>query len=252
MDDNHAFFQNQQLDGGDINFEGDSTGILLIHGFTATTTEVSHLADAFSKMGFTVSAPLLPGHGTTPQDLNLVKYQDWTECVESAFIKLAEYCQKIIVGGESMGAVLSLFLAEKYSEIDALLIYSPAIFVESIRFAKFMKWFSPTIDKPKSNGGDNSWQGYTVYPLSAAHEFNKLQNKVERNLARIKQPALILHGMYDNTIDKECGQLVFDNIQSDNKDFQLMQNSGHVMLLDREFAMIFQLTIEFLKSANIL
>jgi Esterase/lipase len=61
-------FQNPQLKGKSIYWPGNATGVLLIHGFTATTAEVRLLADAFKKQGLTVSAPLLPGHGTSPQD----------------------------------------------------------------------------------------------------------------------------------------------------------------------------------------
>ena len=36
---NNTFIRNPHLEGGDIFWQGDRTGILLIHGFTATTAE---------------------------------------------------------------------------------------------------------------------------------------------------------------------------------------------------------------------
>ena len=67
------YMKNPQLDGEDFFVQGNSTGILLIHGFTATTTEVRLLAENLHHVGFTVAGPLLPGHGTHPEDLKIVQ-----------------------------------------------------------------------------------------------------------------------------------------------------------------------------------
>jgi carboxylesterase len=77
-----SVYQNPNLAGGTINHSGNNIGVLLIHGFTATTAEVRFLADHFIKQDCTVIAPLLPGHGTDPSDLNKQKFIDWIKCVE--------------------------------------------------------------------------------------------------------------------------------------------------------------------------
>jgi carboxylesterase len=102
---------NDQLEGGSFYWEGNSVGLLLIHGFTATTAEVHLLADKFRSVGYSISAPLLPGHGTRLDDMNSVTWKDWTSCVEIEYQRLRKRCSTIIVGGESMGALLSLHLA---------------------------------------------------------------------------------------------------------------------------------------------
>jgi len=245
-------FQNPQLEGGALFWKGSHTGLLLLHGFTATTAEVRLLADAFHQMGLTISAPLLPGHGSTPQDLNRTQYGDWLDCVETAYQNLQKTCKKIIVGGESMGAVLSLHLASQHPEIDALLLYSPALRVDSLRYVKFLKYFMPIIEKSNNDPQDTNWQGYTVYPLRAAHEFQKLQKQVITHLELVRQPALILQGIYDNTIHPDCGKMIYDRIQSPVKESRSMQESGHVMLLGPELETIVRMTIDFLKGLDIL
>jgi carboxylesterase len=245
-------FQNPQLPGGSFFWPGSSKGVLLIHGFTATTAEIKLLAGALREMGFTVAAPLLPGHGTTPQDMNKTKYGQWLACVEDSYRKLTAQCTQVVAGGESMGAVLSLYLAQKHPEIKALLLYSTAIKVQSLRYAKYLKWITPLMDKSNNDPQDTRWQGYTVYPMRAAHEFAKLQKQVIRNLHSIEQPALILQGIYDKTIDEDCGQLIYNAIHSEIKDLHIMQQSGHVMLLGDEFELITKITVQFLKRVNIL
>jgi carboxylesterase len=226
--------------------------VLLIHGFTATTAEVRLLANAFQKMGLTVSAPLLPGHGRTPQEMNHTKYRDWIDCVEAAYQDLCRQCSRVVIGGESMGAVLSLYLAEAHPEIDALLLYSPALRVDNLRYAKFLKFFFPLMEKSNNDPNDKVWQGYTVNPLYAADEFLKLQRLVTSRLADVRQPALILQGIYDKTIHPACGHNIYDGIRSQMKEFNLMQNSGHVMLLGKEFERIIDITCDFLKGVDIL
>jgi len=56
--------KNPQLDGESFFFEGNEIGVALFHGFTATTAEVRPLAEYLRSFGYTLSAPLLPGHGT--------------------------------------------------------------------------------------------------------------------------------------------------------------------------------------------
>ena len=47
-------------------------GILLLHGFTATPGTMRPLGEALHRdTGFTVYAPLLPGHGLTPEEIAL-------------------------------------------------------------------------------------------------------------------------------------------------------------------------------------
>lgn len=245
-------FQNPDLDGKTFYWPGNTTGVLLIHGFTATTAEIRLLANAFKQIGLTVSAPLLPGHGTTPQDLNSRKYTDWLNCVENAYQELSKSCKRVIVGGESMGAVLSLYLAEQHFEISAILLYSPAIRVESLKFAPYLKYFVPVIEKTNNDPNDKAWQGYTVYPLKAAHEFARLQKLVIRDLGIIRQPALILQGNMDETINKESGPMILKSIHSEYKSLQCLSASGHVMLLGDEIQLITHTSVQFLKSIDIL
>jgi len=99
---NIPYIKNPQLDGETFLLEGNNTGVLLFHGFTATTTEVRLIGECLNKAGFTVSAPLLPGHGTHPQDLNRVSWRDWIACGEKYLFELKKHCKKIIIGGGVM------------------------------------------------------------------------------------------------------------------------------------------------------
>jgi len=249
--DSIPVFQNPQLDGKTKFLEGKKdAGLLLIHGFTATTVEVSWLASYFHQMGYSVATPLLPGHGTSPEDLNKTRYQDWIITVEESYQKLTKSCQKVIVGGESMGAVLSLYLAAIHDEIAALLLYSPALKVDQLGYSRFLRFFKSVL--PKKNYDDGMpWQGYTVYPLNAAFEFYKLQRMTQSKISKVKSPTIIFHGAHDQTIDKDVSEFIYHAIASPVKKILKLNNSGHVMLLDKEIELIVEETWKFLQSNKI-
>ena len=48
-----------ELDGSSFAYQGGKTGFLLLHGFTATTTEVRPLGERLCAAGHTVSMPCL-------------------------------------------------------------------------------------------------------------------------------------------------------------------------------------------------
>jgi carboxylesterase len=242
---------NFDLPGDTIHHDGNKTGVLLIHGFTATTSEVRILAKSFIKIGCTVSAPLLPGHGTSPDDLNQTKIQDWIKCIEDSFSLLKEKCDFVIVGGESMGGVLSLYLAEKHPEIAALLLYSTALSVRRLKYSKVLKYFYPFLEKNSPDDG-LPWKGYTVYPLRAANQFHKLTRIAKKKLSSINSPTIIFQGGYDNTIDSDNMQIIYKSINSTIKKKIWMNYSGHVMLLDQEIDSIIMHTNQFLRDLNIL
>jgi alpha-beta hydrolase superfamily lysophospholipase len=108
---------NPHLAGDTFFWPGSEVGVLLLHGLTATTAEVRLLAEKLHAAGYTISAPLLPGHGTHPDELNETTWHDWAWTAEKAYQYLATVCDQVFVGGESTGGALALYLAAQHKEI---------------------------------------------------------------------------------------------------------------------------------------
>ena len=120
-----------QLPGEPFFWEAGPVGVLLSHGFTATPFEVRGLACFLHERGYTVLAPLLPGHGTTPEEMNRCRWQDWTAAVEAAYRTLAARSERVFVGGESLGGLLALYLATEHPEVAGILAFAPALKIRS-------------------------------------------------------------------------------------------------------------------------
>jgi carboxylesterase len=63
--------------------------VLLLHGFTGTPDSMRYQANYLHELGFTVCAPLLEGHGTTPDDLSRTNWQDWLYSANQALNELS-------------------------------------------------------------------------------------------------------------------------------------------------------------------
>ena len=91
-----------------IDLQGDQRGVLVVHGFTGTPFEMRPLAEALGNKGLTVTAPLLPGHGTTPGHLAKTGWRDWLGAVLFELDRLSERCSQVAVVGQSLGGLLAL------------------------------------------------------------------------------------------------------------------------------------------------
>jgi carboxylesterase len=243
---------NPNLNGDPFYWQGGPVGVLLVHGFSATAAEVRPLAEALHQAGYTIAAPLLPGHYTRPEDLNRVRWQDWVKAVEEMYIRLTTECLQVVVGGESTGGVLSLYLAAQYPQIAAILLYAPALKLTLRPIDKLRLYLAAPFVAyvPKDYMDSNElWQGYPVNPLKGAIQLLKLQNALQPLLGKIHQPTLIVQGRLDQSVHPDVPEIICQKIQSSLCEKYWMSNSGHCVVLDKERQEIFNITLRFLENA---
>ncbi|MHB0987780.1 MAG: alpha/beta hydrolase [Bellilinea sp.] len=251
-------FENPQLDGGTFSLNGSGdAGILLFHGFTSTTVEVRPLAEMLHQTGYNVMAPLLPGHGTRPEDALRVHKADWLRTADQAYQSLKMRMRRIVVGGESMGALLALHLASMYPEIAGVVTYAPAIHVSgqwrAVLLAPFMKIRPKYYLYEESSAPPPDtlpWQGYNVLPIPAVAQLFWLQQQVRRELKSVRQPALIFQGKLDSTIDPDGAKTVLNRLGSQDKKLVWLEKSGHTLLLGKEHNQIYQDTLAFIQRVT--
>jgi carboxylesterase len=246
----NPYLKNPHLEGGDFYWEGNQTGILLIHGFTATTAEVRPLAEILHQAGYTTAGPLLPGHGTHPDDLNRATWRMWMEKVKQAYQHLAGNCQRVFVVGESMGSLLSLELARQHPEIAGLLLFTPVIKINNpwSPWLSHVLWpFVKYLEK-KGKKDDLPWKGYTVNPVKGVAELHKLQKRIQKGLKDITQPIIVFTGEHDRTIAPDSAQIILDKVNSQIKQHFHMDDSGHCIILDHEIDQVAEHSLDFLKA----
>lgn len=243
---------NPHLAGGPFLWEAGPIGVLLSHGYTATTVEVRPLAERLHEKGYTVAAPLLAGHGTNPADLNRVTWRDWVKDVEETYASLSARCNRVFVGGESMGGVLALYLASLHPEAAGGLLYAPAIRL-SLGVPDKIKLYAGSLFLPQvareSLDACDKWQGYPGLPLKGAIQLLRLQDVTRKRLPQIHQPVIIFQGRKDTTVHPSAGEMILQRVSSRVKEHHWMEQSSHAVTLDCEVDAVAGLTLRFIESA---
>jgi len=247
----NKYIEKPHLDGSSFYYPGNITGFLLLHGFTATTAEVRPMAERLKEQGFTISAPLLPGHDTHPDELNKVHWQDWVQTVRQAYLELRKSCDQIWLGGESMGALLCLLTAVEFPEVAGLLLFAPALElkIKGSKAAYFLQYFKKYFDKGSSK--DNlEWKGYNVFPLKGFVQLMKLQKQVRKQLDKVTQPTLVFISKADKRVSVKTGETIINSISSNKKQLIVLEDSPHTMLLGHDKEQIIDKAIEFVQNAS--
>ena len=90
---------------------GHSRAALLLHGLGDTPQSLTTLASRLAEAGWTVSAPLLPGHGRTLAQFSASGATQWVTAAAEAYNELARQHAVVVVCGQSMGALIAIELA---------------------------------------------------------------------------------------------------------------------------------------------
>jgi carboxylesterase len=227
---------NPQLDGGSFFEKKGDKGILLIHGLTATTNSVRPLGNLLSELGWTTSAPLLPGHGESLEKLARTTWRDWAEHTEYYWQKLNDTCDQVYVVGESVGGLLALWLAcLQRIPPKAVVLVAPALQLNLPDWKKQLVWplsfFMRSL--PKANKSrDLAWQGYSEHSLKAILQLFDLQNLVLEMLSQLEQKILIIEGGKDDVIGLGVSKFLQKRAQRSDVRSLIIEEAGHHPMLE--------------------
>ncbi|MFX0104136.1 MAG: alpha/beta hydrolase [Candidatus Hodarchaeota archaeon] len=239
---------------GPFYFEGSKIGILMIHGGGGgTCADLKPLAeDLHKKGGYTVKVPLLPGYGSSPEDLKNTQIDEWKSALEQEVRTLMNTCDKIIVGGHSMGGVLTLILASNYY-FDGIFTISAPIGARSFLihivplFKIFVKYHKiPSEQFRKDTHG--KWVGYDKIPVNIGIKAKKLMKEMKYSLIEINCPILLFQGRLDSDIKKESMDYIFRNISSKNKRKIWLEHNDHPILDSPDHNQIVSELLNFIKE----
>lgn len=235
-----------------FNYDGSDVGVLLCHGFTGTPQSMRPWGEFLAERGYTVRVPLLPGHGTAWQDMNRTGWQDWYSCVDEAFRELHQTCERVVVGGLSMGGALSLQLAQEHGpRISGLVLVNPAVKFDDPR-ARLIPVLKHFIGSVEAVGNDIKKPGVTELayprtPLKAGHSQLVAWQSVIRDLPEVTQPVLLLRSTVDHIVPPSSSALILSRISSRDVTEVLLQDSYHVATLDNDAPRIFEESTKFIE-----
>jgi carboxylesterase len=233
---------------------GGDDGVLVLHGFTGSPYSMRPLADVLANRGFNVELPLLPGHGTTVEDLVPLRWGDWTTAAAESLDVLAARSRRVAVVGLSMGGGLAVWLAEHRPELVALVVVNPFVtpVADELRdggrqlLDAGIETIDGVVDDIAKPGGDE--HGYAQLPLAAAMSLNDGLADLAAGFASVTCPTLVLTSRVDHVVVTENSARLVAGVSGPVEQLWL-ERSFHVATLDFDADVIEAETSRFVETA---
>jgi len=238
----------EKLDGDSILLKRGKRAVLFLHGFTSNTQALLPIGEKLAEAGYTVSMPLLPGHGTTPEDMAAHSAADWIRFVVDAWDNLArDYsCPGVI--GLSMGGALAIHVAAQ-RPVSLLVALAPALYLKDWRlpFLPLLKYLMPwkTV-RSDIKGKQFQEKSYTRFHLKSLEDLLQVMKLARSEISQLRMPILGIQSQEDHTIPPSCLDYLMQHAASAIKEKHRLYNSYHVLTLDNEYLQVAEWIIAFL------
>jgi len=243
--------------------------VLLIHGITGTPSEMRYLGKSLNKAGYTVFCNTLPRHCSSLGELKKVTWQEIVDSCQKDLEALKKGHDKVFVAGLSMGALVSIHLAYMFpSQVSGIAALAPTLFYDGwalhkgkvlINFVWHIPYLRKMIDiredwpyglkdeelrenisrfykNADANKFDNKVLlfGSPFFPLVCLYQHHLFTKVVKEQMPLVKAPIIIIHAKEDDMTSIKNAEFVFNNIGSSDKSLVVLENSYHMITIDKE------------------
>jgi carboxylesterase len=273
------------LNGAEIDLGEGSSGfvlgtgevaVLLIHGLTGTPTELRRVAQGLARDGTcTVYVPTLAGHCGDNSDLQATGWQDWYEGVRKTFVGIRERHRQVFVGGLSMGAVMSMYVASEHpGQVTGLLMYSTTLRYDGWSINK-LAFLSPLLmkipfgvhlcsfeEKPpygiknerlraiverQMKAGESGNAGLLTMAGVSVRELHRMNAVVKKRMPSITTQALVVHSIEDDITSRWNADYVERHLGGPVTKV-LLDNCYHMITVDLQYRRVIELSDAFIKK----
>lgn len=235
-----------------FSFVNGDPGFLLLHGFTGSPSEMRPLGNFLSDKGYSVRCPLLPGHGTSMEDLEKRKWQDWYNAAETEWKDMAVKHDKVFVIGLSMGGVIALHLAEHHN-VDGIIALAAGVKLKDWRISALpvLRHFVKRVKKTRNayaRGPDRKRFAYEYNSSKATQQIVRLYDHIKNDLNKVTAPLLMINSTKDRTTPFENTEIVMSRIKSSWKKVIPLNMDDHIITLSKEQDFIHKNIEEFISE----
>ena len=236
-------------------------GVVLVHGYMAAPLEMKELAEYLARKGLWVYVPRVKGHGTSPEDLAQTRYPAWVETVDRAYALMRSLCRRVVVGGFSNGAGLTLDLAARVADAAGVFAVSPPLRLQdfSTRLVPAVDVWNRLMKKVRlgdaqvefvENHPENPHINYLRNPIAGVRELERFMGALEPKLGAIKVPALVIQGQGDPVVNPKGSVRVFQRLGAEDKTYVLFSFNRHGIVRGEGAERVHRAIWEFIERLN--
>ena len=253
--------------------------VFLIHGLGGTQYDLGSMHKRLKNAGFVTYSLMLPGHGTTPQDLVGVTAEDWIEAVRQKYLEVMSLHDEVHVMGMCMGALLAIETVKRERHTKGKLIaLVPPLFYDGwatpwYAFVRHILYPIPrvaarwkieegdpygikneqlrAIVKAKFARGDNFH--YNWFPLECVRQVDRLRAMVRKDLRKIEASTLVIHAREDDLTSLNSANYVIQNINGKKGQTKarmvVLEDSYHMVCVDNDKEIVAKNVLEFIGAS---
>ena len=272
----------EALGGTGFFLPGGDNAVLLIHGLTGTPAEMRAIAKRLVARGFTVMCPQLAGHCGDVAALKRSTWRDWYASIEHGFEALKREYPRVYVAGMSMGALIALKLAEqKGHRVQGLGLLSTTFFYDGWNIPQvrrrlllplvlysplkyFVSWRETepygikcertraAVHAVLANRDAKAAETVGIFrtPAVTIHESIRLIRAARKALASVHVPVLVVHSTEDDMASVRNAHYVTSRISSKKVETYFVDDTYHVLSMDKRKYDVAQRMAEFFKSCS--
>jgi len=235
-------------------FEAGKRAVLLLHGFTGNSADVRMIGRFLEKNGYTSHAPHYKGHAVPPEELVKTGPLDWWKDVEEGYNHLLELgYEEIAVCGLSLGGVFALKLGYTKPVKGIVPMCAPMSMKDEqtmyngvVDYARGFKKF----EGKSAEVIEQEIEAFKQTPMNTLAALRDLVQDVRGHIDHIYAPVFVVQARNDKMIDPNSANVIFEGVETDEKQLKWYEQSGHVITLDKEKEQLHADILSFLQTLD--
>jgi carboxylesterase len=229
--------------------------LLLLHGSGDSPQSLRYFGERLHAAGYTVHAPLLPGHGRSPRAFAAASADDYYEAARRALEELRASYKWVGLVGLSMGSALAARLALDVPDVRVLILLAPYMIPPaSVRWTQRASWiWSPacpylhgageaSVHDPEARDASRAYGSFSPGALRA---LIATAEAGRRALPELTLPTLVINSERDNRIPRTTALRLLEGMRAPVEHYWVA-GCGHVITVDYCKDAVVDLVLAFL------
>lgn len=228
-------------------YQGDQRAVLLLHGLTGTPQDMKRLGQHLHQQGYSCYSPIYDGHGLGAEALLKTEPYQWFDNAVGAYHYLQDQgFQQIAVIGHSMGGIFTLRMAEQLrshrlsasADLKGLVTMCSPVQKRnpeelSNRVIGYAKQYKG-LQRKEASQIEYEVTRLKQQNMDALYQISDMSAQAGYDLEQIDVPVFVVQGEQDGESYRRSAVRIFSGAHTPRKYIKYYENSGHLIMYDKD------------------